>query len=234
MLIIRKYIKKTTTITGNIQSQNNEIFNSENEINQTEENKIIEVSPEELENLKKEINAEGKSDIYYVEEEKDGRKILQIKNNVQYEVDLAGIIKNTLPKESELNSLLEKSPKYSGIWISEQSREKFSQLLKNNGIAEFKIANDGYLEINKSDSNIFAQKLKNMENSNKLYIINMTGIAYERDYISGEITEYPFEDMEPTQELESYENENAIILEVTSNKNKKLSDKEILEAIVKY
>ena len=73
-----------------------------------------------------------------------------------------------------------------------------------------------------------------MENSNKLYIINMTGIAYERDYISGEIIEYPFEDMDPTQELELYQNEDAIILEVTSNKNKKLTDKEILETIVQY
>lgn len=184
--------------------------------------------------MKKEINAEGKSDIYYVEEEKDGRKILQIKNNVQYEVDLAGIIKNSLPKENELNSLLEKAPKYSGIWISEQSKERFSKLLKNNGISNFNIKDDGYLKIDESENNTFAQKLKNMENSNKLYIINMTGVAYERDYISGEITEYPFEDMDPTQELESYKNDNALILEVTSNKNKKLTNKEILKSIVQY
>ena len=48
--------------------------------------------------MKKEIKAKGNDDIYYVDEEKDGRKILQIKENVQYEVDLAGIIKNALPK----------------------------------------------------------------------------------------------------------------------------------------
>ena len=73
-----------------------------------------------------------------------------------------------------------------------------------------------------------------MLNANKLYIITMTGIAYERDYISGEITEYPFEDMDPTQVIEPYQKENTIILEITSNKKQKITDKEILETIVQY
>ena len=72
---------------------------------------------------------------------------MQIKENVQYEVDLAGIIKNALPKEEELNNLLEKAPNYSGIWVSKQSRESFSKLLKNNGITNFIIDDDGYLKI---------------------------------------------------------------------------------------
>lgn len=184
--------------------------------------------------MKKEINAKGNDDIYYVDEEKDGRKILQIKENVQYEVDLAGIIKNALPKEEELNNLLEKTPKYSGIWISKQSRESFSKLLKNNGITNFSIDDDGYLKIEDNENGLYSNELRKMQKSNKLYIINMTGVAYERDYISGEITEYPFEDMDPTQELESYKNDNALILEVTSNKNKKLTNKEILKSIVQY
>ena len=237
-LIKKKSIVKQIIIIGKIGNQNNAISNLENASNQIEEiipeNRIVEVSPEELEKMKNEINAEGKSDIYYVEEEKGGRKILQIKSNVQYEVDLAGIIKNALPKENELTILLEKAPKYSGIWISTQSRESFSKLLKNNGITNFSIDNDGYLKIDNTENGLYSNELRNMQKSNKLYIINMTGIAYERDYISGEITEYPFEDMDPTQELESYKNDNAIILEVTSNKNKKLTNKEILKTIVQY
>lgn len=237
MLIIKKSIVKQIIIFGNIGNQNNAISNLENASNQIEEiipeNRIVEVSPEELEKMKNEINAEGKSDIYYVDEEKDGRKILQIKENVQYEVDLAGIIKNALPKEEELNNLLEKAPKYSGIWISKQSRESFSKLLKNNGITNFSI-DDGYLKIEDNENGLYSNELRKMQKSNKLYIINMTGVAYERDYISGEITEYPFEDMDPTQELESYKNDNALILEVTSNKNKKLTNKEILKSIVQY
>lgn len=224
-------------LLGNIQEQNNENLNLENESAPTEkieENKTVEGSTEELENMKKEINAKGNDDIYYVDEEKDGRKILQIKENVQYEVDLAGIIKNALPKEEELNNLLEKAPKYSGIWISKQSRESFSKLLKNNGITNFSIDDDGYLKIEDNENGLYSNELRKMQKSNKLYIINMTGVAYERDYISGEITEYPFEDMDPTQELESYKNDNALILEVTSNKNKKLTNKEVLKSIVQY
>ena len=78
------------------------------------------------------------------------------------------------------------------------------------------------------------KQLEKMINSNKLYIINITGIAYQRDYISGEIVEYPFEEMDPEQILETYQDENNIILEITTNKKQKLTDEEILETIVKY
>ncbi len=46
--------------------------------------------------------------------------------------------------------------------------------------------------------------------------------------------EYPFEDMDPTQIVELYGDNNKIILEVTTNKKNKLTDKEILETIVQY
>lgn len=85
-----------------------------------------------------------------------------------------------------------------------------------------------------STENQLAIKLENMINSDNLYVINMTGIAYERDYISGEIVEYPFEDMDPYQIIQPYKTENKIILEITSNKNARLSDNEILETIITY
>lgn len=189
---------------------------------------------EEIENMKNEINATGNTDIYYVDEEYDGRKILQVKPDVQFDVDLAGIIKNTIPEENEISELIEKAPTDNGVWISEQSRESFSNLLKNNNINDFTISDDGYLQINNSENNDMANKLVNMINSNNLYIINITGIAYERDYISGEITEYPFEDMDPTQAVEPYQKDNKIILEVTTNKMQELTESEILDAITSY
>ena len=189
---------------------------------------------EEIENMKNEINATGNTDIYYVDEEYDGRKILQVKPDVQFDVDLAGIIKNTIPEENEISELIEKAPTDNGVWISEQSRESFSTLLKNNNINDFTISDDGYLQINNSENNDMANKLINMINSNNLYIINITGIAYERDYISGEITEYPFEDMDPTQAVEPYQKDNKIILEVTTNKMQELTESEILDAITSY
>lgn len=203
--------------------------------NNTEDDVITEEEIKEVENIKNEINATGDTDIYQVEEEYDGRKILQVKPEVQFDVDLAGIIKASMPQEDEITELLGKAPSNNGIWISEQSRESFSNLLRNNNIDNFAISNEGYLQIDDNAKNSDAiNKLINMINSDKLYIINMTGIAYERDYISGEIVEYPFEDMDPYQVLEPYQKENKIILEITTNKNKKLTEKEILETIISY
>ena len=203
--------------------------------NNTEDDVITEEEIKEVENIKNEINATGDTDIYQVEEEYDGRKILQVKPEVQFDVDLAGIIKASIPQEDEITELLGKAPSNNGIWISEQSRESFSNLLRNNNIDNFAISNEGYLQINNNAENSNTiNKLINMINSDKLYIINMTGIAYERDYISGEIVEYPFEDMDPYQVLEPYQKENKIILEITTNKNKKLTEKEILETIISY
>ena len=60
-------------------------------------NNIENVSDTELEDMKNSINATGDISIYQVEKEKDGRKILQIKPQIQFFVDLAGIIKKSIP-----------------------------------------------------------------------------------------------------------------------------------------
>lgn len=202
------------------------------------ENELLnEVERENIEEIKKmqsEINSTANSNIYYVDEEYDGRKILQVRPVIQYEVDLAGILKNEKPEENEIGDLLRNGPQKNGIWISEQSRQAFGNLLKNNYINNFYITDDGYLQANENVVGDLTTKLVNMINSNKLYIINMTGTAYERDYISGEITEYPFEAMDPYQVIQSYIMDDSIILEITSNKANKLSNKEILEAVVNY
>lgn len=231
-IVIYLFVRKDKKVLDNSE-QNNTVDNTIT--NNTEDDIVTEEEIEEIENIKNEINATGNNDIYQVEEEYDGRKILQVKPDVQFDVDLAGIIKSSIPKESEITGLLRQAPNNNGIWISEQSRESFSNLLRNNNIDNFTISEDGYLQI---DSNLensdVINKLMNMINSDKLYIINMTGIAYERDYISGEIVEYPFEDMDPYQIIESYQKENKIILEITTNKNKQLTEKEILETIIAY
>ncbi len=187
---------------------------------------------DEIRNMQTQINSTANPNIYKIEEEYDGRKILQIKPEVQYVVDLAGVLKNGKPLENEINELLKGVPNKNGIWISEQSRQKFLNLLANNNINNFYISDDGYLQSSESTESQLAIKLENMINSDNLYVINMTGIAYERDYISGEIVEYPFEDMDPYQIIEPYKIENSAILAITSNKENKLEQKEILDAIL--
>lgn len=205
----------------------------------SEEEKIIEeevknTNQEEVEKIKEEISATANSDIYYVTEEPDGRKILQIKPNVQFEVDLAGIIKKSIPEEKEIEDLNKKAPNKTGVWISENSREAFLELLQENNVGGLSIQKDGYLKVDSSSEDELSKRLEDMIKSNKLYIINMTGIAYEKDYLSGEIVEYPFEDMDPEQIIEPYKNGNRIILEVTTNKLKKITNNEILTEITLY
>lgn len=220
---------------------NNKKENSDQNILQNEiksdefMNRIVSTDSNEINAIKNEINATGQTDIYQIEEEYDGRKIIQVKPDVQYQVALAGIIKNGIPAEDEINTILEQAPNSSGMWISESSREKFMELLNSNNIVDFEITNEGYLKCNKQE-NLTEQeeKLKDIAESDKLYVIDVSGKTYQRDYISGEVIEYPFEEMDPYQVLEPYEIENSIILGVTSNKENRLSNKEILDAIIAY
>lgn len=220
---------------------NNKKENSDQNILQNEiksdefVNRMVSTDANEINAIKNEINATGETDIYQIEEEYDGRKIIQVKPDIEYLVALAGIIKNGIPAEDEINTILEQAPTSSGMWISESSREKFMELLNSNNIVDFEITNEGYLKCNKQE-NLTEQeeKLKNLAESNKLYVIDMSGKTYQRDYISGEVIEYPFEEMDPYQVLEPYEIDDSIILGVTSNKENRLSNKEILDAIIAY
>ena len=173
---------------------NNKKENSDQNILQNEiksdefMNRIVSTDSNEINAIKNEINATGQTDIYQIEEEYDGRKIIQVKPDVQYQVALAGIIKNGIPAEDEINTILEQAPNSSGMWISESSREKFMELLNSNNIVDFEITNEGYLKCNKQE-NLTEQeeKLKDMAESDKLYVIDVSGKTYQRDYISGEV-----------------------------------------------
>ena len=120
--------------TALVESKNNEENVNANFIDNSSS---YQYTTEEVEKIKKEINATANTDIYRIEEEPGGRKILQIKPEIQFNVDLAGIIKNGEPEENELNEILKKIPNTTGIWISNQSRKTFLGLLKNNGIRKF-------------------------------------------------------------------------------------------------
>ena len=87
--------------------------------NTTDENIVIEnellneverENIEEIKNMQSEINSTANPNIYYVDEEYDGRKILQVRPVIQYEVDLAGILKNGKPEEGEIGDLLRNGP----------------------------------------------------------------------------------------------------------------------------
>lgn len=181
-----------------------------------------------IEKIKNETYATADTNMLQVEEEYDGRKILQIKPDIQFDTVLAGIIKNGKIKEAEITELLKNRPIKSGIWISKQSRESFLKILQENDIQNYRIDDEGYLYKQEGKDN---EQLKNAISSDTLYIIDISGKCYIRDDLTGEIVEYPFEDMEPDQTMEVYSVENSVILEITTDSRKILSNKEILQDI---
>ena len=187
-----------------------------------------------IENIKNEINSTADTNMFQVETEYDGRPIIQIKPEIQYTTVLAGIIENKKPEESEIEEILKKAPTETGVWISEQSRENFLNLLSKNNINNFSIDDNGYLKIDKTSNDNNSKQLENMINSEYLYIIDMSGTCYMRDDVSGEIIEYPFEEMDPYQLIEPFSDENNIIFVMTTNSENLMTDEEMLDGLLAY
>ena len=211
-------------------NQNNE----SNENNITQEQITDKNDANIINQIKSQINATADTDMYQVEDEYDGRHTIQIKPSIQFNTVLAGILKQNIPAEDEIDSLLENKPSRNGIWISNKSREKFIKILKDNNIYNYDIDNDGYLYRKEENDTENSKKLNNTINSDRLYIIDISGSCYIRDDLSGEIVEYPFERMDPYQVLEIYTYENSTILEITENSKQKVTNQEILETILLY
>lgn len=216
------------------------IFNKINVTNkkkENEENSDISNNVEIIENIQKDINSTANTDLFEVVTEYDGKNSIRIKPDIQFNTVLAGIIKKDIPNENEINELIKNAPTNTGIWINDNSREDFINLLESNNINSFEIDENGYLKKKNNKDNELSNKVKiinQMVNSDELYIIDMSGKCYIRDDVSGEILEYPFEEMDPYQIAEPYYNDNVIILNIISNKNNYLSNEEILEGILSF
>ena len=187
---------------------------------------------EKVEEIKNETGATADTNIYQVEKEYDGREVLEIKPSVQVQTVWAGIVKQAMPTIEEINEAWEKAPNKSGVWISENSRSRFQEILNNVGVTEFTIDEQGYLTTKTKNINKDYEKLYEKLSDGKTYIIDISGTCYVRDDMTGEVVEYPFEQMDPEQIYEPYSSENYVIIEVTTNKAKKLTDSEILESIM--
>lgn len=186
----------------------------------------------EINDIKKETGAQADNSLYMIGEEYDGRKALIIKPIVQYKVIMTGIIKKDKPELSEVNEFINKFPEKNGIWISEKSREKFLGLLKTITNSEYYIDSEGYLKLDNNINNEYDNLIKEIIDSNKSISIDISGTLYIVDDMTGEIVEYPFEDMDPYQPYEKYNTENKSIYILTENKENKLIDCEIIKELI--
>ncbi len=192
---------------------------------------------EEIAALKEEVGSNADSNLYQVAEEYDGKKTIVIKPSIQFQVALAGALKKAKPEEGEIEQRLKTISNKAGIWITEPSREAFKHMLEACDIKGFTINEKGYLEKEGTsivEQNTLSQQLEQILQNGKTYIIDIAGTCYMRDDVSGEIIEYPFEQMDPYQICEPFTSGNYVLLAVTSNRQNQLSLLEIIQAILQY
>ena len=186
-----------------------------------------------LEDLKQEYKMTGSDDLYEIQTEEDGRKVLNIKSDINYKVAFAGMIKDTIPEFSEIDSIYEENyPTNSGIWVEENSREQIVNLFNEYLDSEYEIV-DGYLKIkNENTPSENDKKLKEIINGDKQFILSISGVSYLVDTVSGNILDNPFEEFDKYQIYEYVEYENNKIIFITENNRKALTDKEIFDGIL--
>ena len=193
------------------------------------------IDDEEISKIKEDNQITGNSDLYEINTEYDGRKVINIKANIQYKVAFAGIIKQDIPQLDEVDKIFNDNyPSKKGIWIEQHSREKVLKLLEQNMKSKYSITEDGYLSMdNKDEQNENDRNLERLINTDNTIIITINNFYYEVDTITGEIVEYPFEKLDSYQSYDYVRFNNDIIVIVTSNMKRDLTDKEILEDILK-
>lgn len=146
------------------------------------------------------------------------------------------MIKKTIPSFEELDKILEQNlPKYSGIWIEQDSRNKILKLLNNSekNNSKYSINNEGYLEIAEKNSQTdYDKKIENTIKGKKQYILDVSSVCYIVDDVTGEILDYNFENIDKYQTYEYFEDGDKNIIFINQNTNKQLTDSEIINSIM--
>jgi len=190
-----------------------------------EENEIIE--------LKNELGITGKLDIYTIDKEYDGRKILVIKPNIQYNIVMAGILNSNKPDYDKLGDMLKNEPKENGIWISEKSRNQILEVIHNITKAQYTINENGYLKQDVLDEmNEYDKKIKKILEGDRLYVIDINKTCYIIDNVTGEIVENLFEEIDPYTPFEYFETNSKAIFIITTNSKSKLNYNDIIKGIL--
>lgn len=211
----------------------------ENTVNQNSNNIIENSIPDtfqksKIDEIKQDLGYNNTDEeIYEIKKEYDGREVIVIKPNIQYKVAMAGAIKNGKPEFSEIDGLLEQAPNKSGIWIEKNSRKEFVEILQKYTNCSYTIDEDGYLvQEQKDTSNEIDNNIKKAISNKKNYSICINSVAYLIDEVTGNIEEYPFEEIDPEQSFELFETENASLYVITSNTYKRGNYKNIIEEVL--
>lgn len=202
--------------------------------NVDKENEISYQNDVSVGELKNETGLAGDDSIYQIDTEFDGRKVLNIKADIQYKVALAGVLQNDMPNYNDVDNVIqEASLTKNGIWVEESSREKFINLLKTITESEYELSNDGFLNIiNKENQNEYDKKIEKIINGEAQYIIQIADKYYELDTVTGEVVEYPYQRLDPYQTYDVVEDSNNRIYFLNTNSDNKISDEDIIKDVI--
>lgn len=195
-------------------------------------NENDEKNKEEVIKILEDQGLQANENIYELAQEYDGREVVVVKSSIKYKVALAGSIKRQKPEFSEINNILENAPKHTGIWVPESSREKFLDIIKDITKAIYSINEDGFLTQKETwMMNSYDQSISKMLNDEKLHIFDISSLTYLVDEVTGEIQEYPFEEMDPYTEYEYFSDDDKEIFIISEGKEGKVNSKDCLVKI---
>lgn len=189
---------------------------------------LSEEETEQVNEIKTDLGFTGNTDLYEVQENY-GVKVAVVKPSIKYKVAFSGMIKKQIPEMNELDNIIkENHPKYAGIYVEENSKEKFLELIHNNTKSTYKFNDQGYLRIdNKNSQNENDKILEQCINGNKLYILSISSNCYIVDDVTGEILSYNFEKLDKYKTYEYFNDNDKFIIFLTENNNNLLSTDEI-------
>lgn len=211
------------------EAQNNETKQEENLSEQNEVERSNSEENERINKVKEQYGFTGDNSLYT-----ESNNELSIKPSIAYRTALIGSLEQRKPTYEEINTInVNGEPQNAGIWISPQSRQIFLNCI-NSVENSFEIDENGYLKIKSGFNSKYSQKINQIEQENSLVIVDMTGIDYIVDVVTGNIFKNEFEAMDPYMIYEyfDYEEANKSIIILNSNQMKRLSNQEIIDTMM--
>lgn len=184
--------------------------------------------------LKQEIGITGEDELYNVTTDDTGQQVLYLKDDIKFKVALAGMLENKEPEKNKVDEIINEFEfNKDGIFVEQKSREKFINLIEDYTNNKYRIDENGFLYVeNKYESNENDIILENTINSNKLYIIQIIDKCYTLDDVTGQVIDYPFENMDPYQVYQLYSYDKSNIIFITTNSKDMLTADDIFEEII--
>ena len=141
-----------------------------------------------------------------------------------------------MPTEEEVQNAEKQPITKNGIYIESNAKESILEIINEVTNLTYAIDEEGFLQLQEEqlevEKNQYDDFLQRLINENKTYLLSRTGKLYFKDIVTREITVDLYEDLDPYQTYNYTEYEDKIIIDITTNKEGKLTNKEIMQSLI--